>query len=58
LNWKYIYLEEVYWILNKYCEIQFLFPPEFDFKETKSGSLLYKRPKQLVWREIFKLKIK
>jgi hypothetical protein len=26
--------------------------------ETKVWSLLYKREKQLVWREIFKLKIK
>ena len=58
LNWKYIFLEEIYDILNKYCEIQALFPSEFNFKETKSWSLLYKRAKQLVGREIFKLKIK
>ncbi len=58
LSWKYIYFEEIYGILKKYCKILSLFPIEFDFKETKSGSLLYKRQKQLVWREIFKLKIK
>ncbi len=58
LKWKYIFFEEIYDILEKYCEILPLFPSEFDFKETKSGSLLYKRQKQLVWREIFKLKVK
>ena len=58
LKWKYVFFEEIYDILDKYCEILPLFPSEFDFKETKSGSLLYKRSKQLVWREIFKLKIK
>ena len=57
-KWKYLYFEEIYDILNNYCEILPLFPSEFDFKETKSGSLLYKRQKQLVWREIFKLSIK
>ncbi len=58
LKWKYVFFEEIYEILEKYCEILPLFPSGFDFKETKSGSLLYKRQKQLVWREIFKLKIK
>jgi len=58
LKWKYIFFEEIYDILDIYCEILPLFPKEFDFSETKSWSLLYKRPKQLVWREIFKLKIK
>ncbi len=58
LNWKYIFFEEVYNIISKYCEIQPLFPKDFNFSETKQGSLLYKRPKQLVGREIFKLKIK
>ena len=55
---KYVFFEEIYTILDKYCKIIPLFPSEFDFKETKSWSLLYKRQKQLVWREIFKLKIK
>ena len=58
VKWKYFFFDEIYDILNEYCEILPLFPSEFDFKETKSGSLLYKRLKQLVWREIFKLKIK
>ncbi len=58
VKWKYIFFEEIYEILEDYCEILPLFPSEFDFSETKSGSLLYKRLKQLVWREVFKLKIK
>jgi len=58
VKWKYVFFEEIYEILNDYCEILPLFPSEFDFSETKSGSLLYKRQKQLVWREVFKLKIK
>jgi tRNA G10 N-methylase Trm11 len=58
VKWKYVFLEEIYEVLNNYCEILPIFPSEFDFKETKSWSLLYKRQKQLVWREIFKLKIK
>jgi len=58
LKWKYVFFEEVYNILDNCCEILPLFPSEFDFKETKSWSLLYKRQKQLVWREIFKLRIR
>lgn len=58
VKWKYVFFEEIYDILNDYCDILPLFPSEFDFKETKSWSLLYKRQKQLVWREIFKLRIK
>ncbi len=58
IKWKYVFFEEIYEILNNYCETIPLFPLEFDFSETKSGSLLYKRQKQLVWREIFKLKIR
>ena len=57
-NWKYIFQDDVYKIIEKYCKILPFFSKEFDFKETKSGSLLYKRPKQLVWREIFKLALK
>lgn len=57
-KWKYLYFEEIYEILNEYCDILPLFNWDFDFRETKSWSLLYKRQKQLVWREIFKLKIK
>lgn len=58
LAWKHIYFEDVYTILNKYAEVLPLFPKEFSFSETRSWSLLYKREKQLVWREVFKLKIK
>ena len=55
---KYIFFTEVYDSLEKYCEIQPLFPTDFDIQTTKTGSLLYKRDSQLVWREIYKLKIK
>jgi len=58
VKWKYVFFEEIYEIINNYCEVLPLFPFEFDFSETKTGSLLYKRQKQLVWREVFKLKIK
>jgi len=58
INWKHVYFEDVYTILNKHAEVLPLFPREFSFSETRSWSLLYKREKQLVWREIFKLKIK
>lgn len=58
IKWKYFFFEEIYEVVNEYCEVLPLFPSEFDFKETKSWSLLYKRQKQLVWREVFKLKIK
>jgi tRNA G10 N-methylase Trm11 len=58
LKWKYIFFDEVYQILDKYCTILPFFSSEFNFNETKTWSLLYKRSKQLVWREIFKLKIK
>ena len=57
-KWKYFYFEEIYDKINKYSYIQKLLPDYIDIKETKSGSLLYKRPNQLVGREIFSLKIK
>ncbi len=57
IRWKYFYFEEIYNILEKYTEIQKIFPEDLKL-ETKVWSLLYKREKQLVWREIFKLKIK
>ncbi len=57
INWKHNYFEEIYEIIQKDCEIQELFPKELELT-TKVWSLLYKRDKQLVWREIFKLKIK
>ncbi|MCD5385278.1 hypothetical protein LRZ95_01270 [Candidatus Gracilibacteria bacterium] len=55
---KKIFFEEIYNILNKYCIIENLFPNNYIITTTSSGSLLYKRTKQLVGREIFKLKIK
>ncbi len=58
LEKKYIFFEEIYEILNKYCEVLDLLPKNIKFTTTKTWSLLYKRPSQLVWREIFKLKIK
>lgn len=58
MKWKYHFFDEIYGILDEYCEVLQLFPTWFDFKETKTWSLLYKRDKQLVWREIFKLKMK
>lgn len=58
LNWKYYYFEEIYSILEKYCIVQDLLKKDLSIKSTKVWSLLYKRDKQLVWREIFKLKIK
>lgn len=58
ISWKYIYFEEIYKTLSLLCDIQPLFPTSFENITTKAWSLLYKREKQLVWREIFKLKIK
>lgn len=55
---KYFYFEEIYSIVEKYCDIVPYFSEKFSEKATKSGSLLYKREKQLVWREIFRLKLK
>jgi len=58
IKWKYNYFEEIYEILNKYCFTQELLPNWTNFTPSKSWSLLYKRPDQTVWREIFKLKMK
>lgn len=58
ISWKYYFFEEVYEIIKKYSSIEKFFPESVDLKETKAWSLLYKREKQLVWRELFKLKIK
>lgn len=67
LNKKYIYFEEVYNILKEETNILDIFwdnnkiedkPKETRFQASKLGSLLYKRPNQLVWREIFKLELK
>lgn len=58
LNEKFIYFNEILEILNKFCVIENIFKNSEINLSSKSGSLLYKREKQLVWREIFKLKIK
>jgi tRNA G10 N-methylase Trm11 len=55
---KYYYFEEIYQILEKYCTIESLLSSQISFKATKVWSLLYKRPNQIVGREIFKLKMK
>lgn len=55
---KYSYFDGIYKILEKYCEVLPFFPADYQIQASKSGSLLYKRDSQLVWREIFKLKIK
>lgn len=54
----YNYFDEVYEVIKKYTKNLPILPPHDEFKHTKSGSLLYKRPDQVVGREIFKLKIK
>ena len=58
LNGKFIYFNEILEILNKFCVIENIFKNSEINLSSKSESLLYKREKQLVWREIFKLKIK
>ncbi len=58
IRWKYNYFEEIYEILNEYCVISKFFPDNFEIIPSRSWSLLYKRPDQTVWREIFRLRIK
>ena len=58
MKWKYIYFTEIYDVVSSFCEIQPLFPNWYLLEGTKVWSLLYKRDKQLVWREIFKLILK
>lgn len=61
---KYHYFEEIYEIVNKYCNVLPYFSDSFieefwrEIHSSRSWSLLYKRKNQLVWREIFKLTIK
>ena len=57
-KWKYSYFQEVYDILDTYCSIQSMYPKDYLIQTSKSWSLLYKREKQLVGRELFKLKLK
>jgi hypothetical protein len=56
--WKYLYFLEIYNKINEYCIVNKLLPECVKFSETRFGSLLYKRDSQLVWREIFSLKLK
>jgi hypothetical protein len=45
-------------VIKKYSKNLPMLPKHDEYKHTKSWSLLYKRPDQVVWREIFKLKIR
>lgn len=58
MQWKFLYFEEIYDIITKYCTVEKLLPENIEFWVTKSGSLLYKRDEQLVGREIFCLQLK
>lgn len=58
MKWKNYYFKEVYSIVDEYCDIVPYFQGNIWITATKEGSLLYKREKQLVGREIFTLKIK
>ena len=58
IKWKYFYFEEIYDIIESNCIVNKLLPENIEFLETKAWSLLYKRDSQLVWREIFCLKLK
>ena len=55
---KYHYFSEIYDLIKQYGKTLPLLPRIDDIKHTKSGSLLYKRPGQVVGREIFKIKIR
>lgn len=57
IKWKYLFFDEVYDIIKKdFLVINLL--ENNTFQSTKEWSLLYKRDSQLVWREIFLLKLK
>jgi hypothetical protein len=55
---KYIYFEEIYDIIKSFCRVEKMIQENNLTKETKVGSLFYKRSNQIVGREIFKLRIK
>ena len=55
---KYYYFSEIYDSIKRYGKTLPLLPRLEKTKHSKSGSLLYKRPGQVVGREIFKIKIK
>ena len=58
IQWKYHYFTEIYDIIKEHGKTLPLLPRMDDIKHTKSWSLLYKRPGQVVGREIFKIKIR
>lgn len=54
LMWKYVYFEEIYKLIkDSWFIAKKLLPEWIEFSESKYGSLLYHRPNQQVWREIF-----
>lgn len=55
---KYIYFEEIYDIIKSFCRVEKMIQENSLTKETKVGSLFYKRSNQIVGREIFKLRMK
>lgn len=58
LRGRYVYLEEGYEAFRRHgFQAEQLLPDGIEWKETKSGSLLYKRPGQTVGREVLKLNI-
>jgi hypothetical protein len=58
INWEYNYFNEIYSLIEKYTFHIPLLPENIPFWVTQSKSLLYKRPNQLVWREIFHIKMR
>jgi len=55
---RYSYLEEGYAAYKKHgFEGLPLLPEDIEYKPTRSGSLLYKRPGQTVGREILRLRL-
>ncbi len=59
LKWKYIYFNDINRIFeNNNIKVENIFWNKDLNLSSKTGSLLYKRENQLVWREIFKLTIK
>lgn len=58
IRWKFVYMNEVYDIITKNGTVLDILPKNDFVSPTRSWSLLYKRSNQLVWREIFKLRMK
>lgn len=54
LMWKYVYFDEIYKLIkDSWFIAKKLLPDWIEFSESKYWSLLYHRPTQQVWREIF-----